>query len=66
MRRLLLSFFVALAGGCTAEQASRNLYEGARLHDESLKSTPLERPGTPAPAYENYERERRTNSRPRG
>jgi len=45
--------------GCTTEELSRNVYEGARVHNESLKSTPLENPRTEPTPYDQYEKERR-------
>jgi hypothetical protein len=57
-----LSALVAAAGvlsGCAKEELSRNVYEGVRVHNESLKSTPLENPRTEPTPYDQYEKERR-------
>jgi hypothetical protein len=56
------ALFALLASGCTTHELSRNIYEGIRTHEESLKSTPLEKPGTASPSYDEYERERRALS----
>jgi len=61
-RPVTVGLFLLLASGCTAHELSRNTYEGIKTHEESLKSTPLERPGAPSPGYEEYERERRALS----
>ena len=55
-----------LLGGCTAQELSRNVYEGSRVHNESLRSDPLEKANTPAPDYDQYDRERRALSTSRG
>jgi hypothetical protein len=54
-----------LLGGCTTPEISRNIYEGARVYDESLRSTPLEQSGAPLPSFDEYDRERRAPSTPR-
>ena len=59
---LLVALFVLLASGCTTQELSRNIYEGIRTHEESQKSTPLEKPGTVSPSYDEYDRERRALS----
>ena len=61
-RQMALAVFLLLASGCTAHELSRNTYEGIKTHEESLKSTPLERLGAPSPGYEEYERGRRALS----
>ena len=57
-----VALFVLLASGCTTPELSRNIYEGIRTHEQSQKSTPLEKPGTVSPNYDEYERERRAFS----
>jgi hypothetical protein len=53
---------LALAGtplsGCTKEEIARNVYEGARVHNESLKSTPPENPRFESLSHDEYERGR--------
>jgi hypothetical protein len=63
MRNLLIVVFWATAfSGCTTGQASRNVYEGAKVYNESLKSTPLEKPKNDLPSYDEYEKERRSGA----
>jgi len=38
---------------------SRNVYEGAKVYNESLKWTPLEKSTSDLPSYDQYEKERR-------
>jgi hypothetical protein len=56
---LIFGFAVTIASGCTSEQMSRNVYEGSRVYNESLRSTPLERSKNDLPGYDEYEEERR-------
>ena len=51
-----------LASGCAMQDVSRNIYEGARLRNESLRSTPLEKSAAPSMSYDEYERERKVDS----
>jgi hypothetical protein len=62
---LAAAVLAALLGGCTTPEISRNIYEGARVYDESLRSTPLEQSGAPLPSFDEYDRERRAPSTPR-
>jgi len=55
----IFSFLVTVFSGCTFEQISRNVYEGAKVYDKSLKSTPLEKSTSDLPSYDQYEKERR-------
>jgi len=50
-----VALFVLLASGCTTQELSRNIYEGIKTHEESLKFTPLEKPSAASPSYEEYE-----------
>jgi hypothetical protein len=59
---LILTFVIIIFSGCAAEQYSRNVYEGAKIHDESLKSTPLEKSTGESISYDQYERERQSTS----
>jgi len=59
---LIVTFVVMVFSGCTAEQFSRNVYEGVRVHNESLKSTPLETSKSEPMSYDKYEKERRNSS----
>jgi hypothetical protein len=59
---LILTLVVTLLSACTAEQFSRNAYEGARVHNESFKATPLENSKSEPMSYEQYEKERRSGS----
>lgn len=54
-----------LLGGCTAQELSRNVYEGSRVHNESLRADPLDKASTPVPDFDQYDRERRALSTPR-
>ena len=49
----------ALSSACTTEQISRNVYEGIRVHNESLESTPMEKMKGRTMSYDEYEKERR-------
>jgi uncharacterized lipoprotein len=63
MRNLLIFAFCVMAiSGCTSQQMSRNVYEGARVYNESLKSTPLEKPQNDLPSYDEYEKERQSGA----
>jgi len=59
---LIFAFCVTTFSGCTSEQMSRNVYEGSRVYNESLKSTPLEKPKNDLPGYDEYEKERRRDA----
>jgi len=54
-----------LLTGCTAQELSRNVYEGSRVHSESLRADPLDKASTPQPDFDQYDRERRALSEPR-
>jgi hypothetical protein len=45
---------------------SRNVYEGSRVYNESLKSTPLEKPKNDLPGYDEYDKERRRDATKQG
>jgi hypothetical protein len=49
----------AALSGCTADQMSRNVYEGWKAYGESLRSTPLEKSKDELPGYDQYAKERR-------
>ena len=51
-----LGLVVASLPACAGLE--RNIYEGARVHNESLKSTPLENPRLESLSYDEYEKER--------
>ena len=58
--RALAACTVLLAAcGFTADQVARNVYEGARIHNENIRSAT----GNPAPhdgqSYDQYDAERR-------
>jgi len=62
MRSLTVLVGFALAAGlagCTKDDVYRNVYEGARVNNDSKKSTPLENPRTDSMSHEQYEKERR-------
>jgi hypothetical protein len=63
-RLLALAFAIAigLLSGCTKD-VSRNIYEGARQHNESLKGTPLENPRAESVSRDEYEKALRGDSR---
>jgi hypothetical protein len=52
----------ALFSACTTEQVSRNVYEGIRVHNESLESTPMEKMKGRTMSYDEYEKERQRNA----
>jgi len=62
-RLLALAFAIAigLLSGCTKD-VSRNIYEGARQHNESLKGTPLENPRAESVSRDEYEKALRGDS----
>jgi hypothetical protein len=63
LRRALSGVALAVAiTGCSSSDFARNVYEGGRAYDDSLRSTPLEKSRTPAPGYDEYERERQAPS----
>ena len=55
---LTLTLFATTFSACTAEQFSRSVYEGARVRNESLKSTPLDQTKGGPMSYDRYEQER--------
>ncbi len=57
--RNIAALAIFLLCACTTEQVSRNVYEGTKARNESLKSTPLEQGKSPSMSYEEYEKERR-------
>lgn len=59
LRRALSGVALAAAlAGCSSGNLARNVYEGGRAYDESLRGTPLEKSRTPAPGFDQYDRER--------
>jgi hypothetical protein len=59
-RGLPLTLLLAsLFAGCSAEQASRGVYEGSRTYEKAVQSTPLEKSKNELPDYDQYEKERR-------
>ena len=46
-------------GGCTTDQMARNVYEGAKAYQDSLKTTPLGTSSGESKSYDEYERERK-------
>ena len=61
--RSALALFALCLIACTKGEIQRNVYEGARVYNESLKSTPLENPRFDSLSYEGYERERTRSSK---
>jgi hypothetical protein len=61
-KALMFTFVVMFFSACTAEQFSRNVYEGARVHNESLKATPMENTKSEPMSYQQYEKERKSRS----
>jgi len=60
IRLFLIAMSGALLGGCTTEQISRNVYDGVRNRNETLRSTPPDYTLPRALSYDDYERERRS------
>jgi hypothetical protein len=56
---LALALAAGVLSSCTREELARNVYEGAKAHNESLKSTPLENPRAESLSYDQYEKERK-------
>ena len=54
-RLLAFAFAIGLLFGCTKD-LSRNIYEGGRQHNESLKGTPLENPRAESVSRDEYEK----------
>ena len=50
---------VVLVSGCTTEQMTRLVYEGARMHSEGVRSTTTGMPPRDSQNYDQYEAERR-------
>ena len=48
-----------LTAGCTTEQMSRLVYEGARMHSEGVRSVTTGMPPRDSQSYDQYEAERR-------
>ena len=61
-RLLALAFTIGILSGCTKDQLSRSVYEGARQHNESLKGTPLENPRAESVSRDEYEKALRGDS----
>jgi hypothetical protein len=61
-RFVMLTIAVLVSSACTAEQLSRSVYEGASVHNQSLKSTPLENAKGEPMSYDQYEKERQSSS----
>jgi hypothetical protein len=55
-RLLALTFVIGILCGCATDQLSRNIYEGARQHNDSLKGTPLENPRAESVSRDEYEK----------
>lgn len=60
MKRILFLMFVLLLTAC-GEDPYRNLYEGIKSNNDA-KRTPTERATTPAPSYDEYKKERNSES----
>jgi hypothetical protein len=56
-------FLIAMPGallcGCTTGQISRNVYDGVKNRNETLRSTSPDYTTPRAPSYDDYDRERR-------
>ncbi len=59
---LALALTGTLLSACTKDELARNIYDGARAHNESLKSTPLENPRLESLSHDEYEKQRRGDS----
>jgi uncharacterized lipoprotein len=58
IRALAGAVLAASVAGCSSSDVARNVYEGGRAYNESLRGTPLEKSRTPAPGFDQYDRER--------
>src|SRR5262245_29555950 len=54
-RLLPFAFAIRVLFGCS-KHVSRNIYEGGRQHNESLKGTPLENPRAESVSRDEYEK----------
>ncbi len=64
LRRALFGVALAAAlAGCSSSDLARNVYEGGRAYDESLRGTPIEKSRAPAPGFDKYDRERTAPAR---
>ena len=59
MRCIIVLGTLALFSGCSAHDVARNLYEGARTHDEIRRSSIHDTQYPRLPGFDEYERERR-------
>ncbi len=50
---------LVLTAGCTTEQMTRLVYEGARMHSEGVRSVTTGMPPRDSQNYDQYEAERR-------
>jgi hypothetical protein len=61
----LVAIVGALVCGCTTQELSRGVYDGAKNRNDALKSAPPDVTSPRAPSYDDYDRERRALSKPR-
>ena len=65
-RLILAAGCAAAVCGCTTQEVSRHVYEGVKSSNEARKPVTPENTAPRLPAYDDYERERRALSVPRG
>ena len=58
-RALILAFGTVAVSACSTADVSRNVFEGIKAHNESYKTTPMERTKGEGLSYDQYERERK-------
>ena len=58
-RPLLAALLLASTAGCTTEQMTRLVYEGARMHSEGVRSVTTGMPPRDSQSYDQYDAERR-------
>jgi hypothetical protein len=59
---LILGVVAMVLAACSNEQFSRNVFEGIEAHNESYKSTPLEKSKGDGLSYDQYEKQRKTST----
>ncbi len=62
---LTVALLAPVSGGCAMQDVSRNVYEGARLRNESLRGTPRETSAAPSMSYDDYETARNSAATPK-
>jgi hypothetical protein len=59
------ALLATVSGGCAMQDVSRNVYEGARQHNESLRGTPRVTSAAPSMSYDEYDKARSSAATPK-